>query len=203
MGNSPWIAFLDSDDFWQPTKCQEFIDASLTHQSISFFHCEEEWLKNNKIIDLPKKFNKNSNSNTQEFFERSLQHTVISTSTVMLSRVLFNQINGFDERLKICEDYDLWNKILLKQQIHFINKKLVNKFGGHSDQLSTQDPCLDLYRVKSLANLLSLLSPESAQGKIVLNSFKQKSSRLLDTLQKHQRLEDLEDVRKLMSRFLF
>ena len=201
LGNSPWLAFLDSDDVWHPTKCQEFIEASLSHPTISFFHCEEEWIKNEKPLELPKKFNKDSRG--QDFFERSLQYTIISTSTVMLSRSLFNQLNGFDEKLKICEDYDLWNNVLLKQPISFINKKLVTKFGGHADQLSNQDPCLDLYRVKSLANILSELSPEATQWNLVFNTFQTKSSRLLDTLKKHERLEDLEDVRQLMSRFVF
>ena len=203
LGHSEWIAFLDSDDFWHPQKCQDFIDASIVHPGYSFFHCDEVWIKNLIPKALPKKFNKNSNLDPQDFFLRSLNHTIISTSTVMLRRSLFNQFNGFCTDLRICEDYDLWNKILFNQPIHFIDKTLVTKFGGASDQLSSLDPCLDLYRVKSLAQLLNIIPKHSIHFEKIKQTFEQKYNRLLYTLNKYQRLNDLEDINHLMSQFLF
>ncbi len=202
QGDSPWIAFLDSDDFWYPTKCQEFVEKINLDPAFSFIHCDEEWIKNETSVPIPSKFCKNSEIDPLSFFEKSLHYTLISTSTVMLKRGLFEELGGFQTQLKICEDYDLWNKILLSQKIYFLEKTLVKKYGGHTDQLSMTDPCLDFYRVKSLAMLLEMPKLSNHVKEIIEDVFKQKTSRLLETLKKHQRSEDLQEIVQLRNRLL-
>ena len=42
----------------------------------------------------------------------------------------------FNERLKVCEDYELWLKITSKIPISLVSEPCVIKYGGHPDQLS-------------------------------------------------------------------
>ncbi len=56
----------------------------------------------------------------------------------------------FDETLKVCEDYDLWLRILRKYEIKLIDKELITKQAGHENQLSFTTPLIDTYRIKAL-----------------------------------------------------
>jgi GT2 family glycosyltransferase len=72
----------------------------------------------------------------------------------MLTRELFNQVGGFDERFPVCEDYDLWLRIAKNHPVPLIADPLVIKRGGHADQLSRSIWGLDRYRVMALQKLL-------------------------------------------------
>ena len=67
---------------------------------------------------------------------------------------LFDKVGLFDERLPICEDYDLWLRVALKFPVHLIDEPLVTKYGGHEDQLSHSDWGIDRYRVTALEKVL-------------------------------------------------
>jgi hypothetical protein len=87
-------------------------------------------------------------------FEPSLALCLISPSAVMLQRTLIEEAGIFDEAFPACEDYDLWLRIAWKYPVHLIDKPLIVKRGGHSDQLSRL-PELDKYRIHALVKILS------------------------------------------------
>ena len=60
----------------------------------------------------------------------------------------------FNERLKVCEDYELWLKITSKIPISLVKEPCVIKYGGHADQLSKKFWGMDRFRVKALEKLL-------------------------------------------------
>jgi hypothetical protein len=85
----------------------------------------------------------------------------------MMTRELFNGIDGFDERLPVCEDYDLWLRIAAKYCVPLIPCALTVKRGGHGDQLSHSVWGMDRYRVAALQKLLRTdLSGEKRQWAI-------------------------------------
>ena len=54
----------------------------------------------------------------------------------------------------MCEDFDLWLRILTKYPIGFVEDECIIKYGGHEDQLSTKYKAMDHYRVKTFQKLL-------------------------------------------------
>ena len=72
----------------------------------------------------------------------------------LIHRTLLTKLGGFDESFPVCEDYDLWIRLLASYDIGFLAEELVIKFGGHADQLSTQTWGMDRFRIRSLENLL-------------------------------------------------
>ena len=60
---------------------------------------------------------------------------------------------GFDERLPVCEDYDLWLRITARHPVFFLPEPLIIKYGGHSDQLSRSRWGMDRFRVRSMINI--------------------------------------------------
>jgi len=147
---APWIAFLDSDDYWLNEKLSvqiEFID-----QNPNTVACqtEEIWIKNGRRVN-PKKRHKKPSGN---IFAQSLKLCLVSPSSVIIKRSLFEDVGLFDETLPAAEDFDLWLRISCRHPIYLIDKGLVVKEGGHEDQLSRKFSGMDRFRIKAIAKLI-------------------------------------------------
>ena len=68
----------------------------------------------------------------------------------MIHRSLFDWHGLFDESLPVCEDYDLWLRLLRYVPIGLVNAVTMTKYGGHDDQLSMAMPAMDNYRLVAL-----------------------------------------------------
>ena len=155
------IAFLDSDDYFLPGKleCQAaFFDA---HPEALICQTEEIWVRNGKRVNPKNRHKKPSG----DIFLPSLELCLVSPSAVMLRKELLEEMNGFDETLPACEDYDLWLRIGANYPVYLIDTPLIVKRGGHGDQLSSAHS-LDRYRIASLEKLLkgNLLPPDRAEA---------------------------------------
>lgn len=189
-GNSPWISFLDSDDEWFPEKLKTQCDYLLKNPDCIFLHSEEIWIRNGVRVN-PKQKHKKSNDN---IFVRSLDFCIISPSTVMIERSLFEKHRGFNESFTVCEDYDLWLKILLSEKIDFIPTPLIQKYGGHEDQLSTKFVAMDYWRIKSLVKLYQSSQCSLIQKEAIKDVLLKKSELLLKSYLKHNNLLQHEEI---------
>ena len=144
---SKWIAFLDSDDAWKPTKLEKQMEYSVFNQDkYRIIHTDENWYRNKKFLNQLKKHKKSGGN----IFKNSLQLCCISPSSVVLKKQIFDDYGLFDENLEVCEDYDMWIRITAKEEVGFLDSPLVFKYGGHSDQLSKKFWGMDRFRIKSL-----------------------------------------------------
>mgnify|MGYP001391844680 FL=1 len=144
---SKWIAFLDSDDAWKPTKLEKQMEYSVFNQDkYRIIHTDETWYRNKKFLNQLKKHKKSGGN----IFKNSLHLCCISPSSVVLKKQIFDDYGLFDENLEVCEDYDMWIRITAKEEVGFLDSPLVLKYGGHSDQLSKKFWGMDRFRIKSL-----------------------------------------------------
>ena len=79
----------------------------------------------------------------------------ISPSSVLIKKSIFDNVGYFDERLNVCEDYELWLRISNNYDIFFIDEPLITKYGGHDGQLSYSFESIEYYRIMALEYLLS------------------------------------------------
>lgn len=150
MASGDWLAFLDSDDRWMQEKIAHQIAFLQAHSDMHAVYTDEIWIRNGRRVNQGKRHRKAGGW----IFEMCIPLCIISPSSILLSRKLWQQSGGFDESLPACEDYDLWLRIAAKHPIGFIEMPLIEKNGGHSDQLSQQWG-LDRYRVAALEKILS------------------------------------------------
>jgi glycosyltransferase involved in cell wall biosynthesis len=193
---SPWISFLDSDDEWLPEKLMTQVNFIQNNPEVKFVHTQEQWIRNGVRVNPHKKHNKN----TPDIFLESLERCLISPSTVIMKRELFSQTGLFNEELPVCEDYDLWNKILARNNVHFIDVYLTKKYGGHNDQLSNQYFAMDYFRIKSLLELLKEEDILMDKKLLIKNCILKKGEILKKGYLKHQNFEksmELEILLKL------
>jgi len=147
---SQWIALLDSDDAWHPEKLQSQAIAISDNPKVKLIHTNEHWFRNGKRIQQKKHHQKFGGM----IFEKCLPLCIISPSSAVIRRDVFDNIGLFDESLKACEDYEFWLRFCVREPVVFVDQPLVQKYGGHDDQLSRRTTGLDRYRIKSLQTLL-------------------------------------------------
>jgi len=146
-----WIALLDSDDEWKKNKLEVQIKSLSVYDYYSVCHTNEIWIRNGIRVNQKKRHQKYGGN----IFDKCLDICRISPSSIIFQKNIINEVGWFDENLLICEDYDLWLRITANFKILFIDKPLIIKYGGHSDQLSKSVNGIEAYRIKSLENLLS------------------------------------------------
>lgn len=144
-----WLAFLDSDDAWLPKKLESQVAALAKAPDMRLCHTEEIWIRNGKRVNQMKKHQKSGGW----IFERCLELCCISPSSVMIKRELLDALGNFDESLPACEDYDLWLQICSREPVLYVSTPLINKYGGHDDQLSRLHPAMDRFRIKALEKI--------------------------------------------------
>ena len=164
--DSTWIAFLDSDDAWEPQKLEKQLFFSNNNtKKYRVIHTNEIWYKNNKFQNQLKKHEKSGG----DIFEKSLQLCCISPSSAFIKKEVFDDYGFFDESLEVCEDYDMWIRITSKEEVGFLDNPLVVKYGGHDDQLSKKYWGMDRFRIKSLEKNLKNNWFTADQKKSVFN----------------------------------
>jgi glycosyltransferase involved in cell wall biosynthesis len=150
LSGGKYIAFLDSDDLWQNMKLEFQVDFLANNPEFRICHSDEIWIRNGTRINQKDRHRKFSG----DIFEKCLPLCIISPSSILMERSVFDDLGGFDETLPVCEDYDLWLRMTLRYVVGFVRDPLVIKRGGHPDQLSKAYWGMDRFRIRSLAGLV-------------------------------------------------
>ncbi len=192
-----WIALLDSDDQWEKTKLEKQVALLQKQSGLLAVHTGEKWMRNGNEVIPPAYLDKSSKT----LWERSLKNCLICPSSVLLHRTLFDEIGWFDESLPACEDYDFWLRLLLHTELGLVEERLVDKHGGHPDQLSTTTWGMDRYRVQSLEKILTTGSlPENKQDALI-STLSEKLSILAKGAAKRGKMEQAKQYREVLQKY--
>ncbi len=154
-----WIAFLDSDDTWLPKKLENQARALQASLDYLICHTNEIWIRNGKQVNPMKKHEKFGG----HIFQKCLPLCIISPSSVIIHRRIFDRFGTFDETLPVCEDYDLWLRICAFFPVLFLREPQIMKYGGHRDQLSRKYWGMDRFRIIALEKIIN--NPDLATDK--------------------------------------
>jgi glycosyltransferase involved in cell wall biosynthesis len=141
-----WICFLDSDDCWREDKLEKQLAFHKLHSHILFSHTNEEWIRDARVIKQKKQHKKPSGF----CFEENLNFCKIAPSTVMIKKSIFEELGYFDESLEVCEDFDMWLRVLKMYEVGLVKEVVATKFAGHKNQLSFKHHSMNRYRILAL-----------------------------------------------------
>lgn len=187
-----WIAFLDSDDVWYDEKLEKQVKALEGNPDCLMCHTEEQWIYNGKPKIVPESYRKKGGW----IFEDCLPRCAIAPSAALIHRSIFEKVGWFDESLPVCEDYDLWLRITSRHPVLLVNEPLIEKHGGHGDQLSNQRE-MDRYRIQALAKLLGTKDLKEDYRALAHVQFQKKCIIYAEGLEKHGRAGEAIHYRTL------
>ncbi|MFG1485247.1 glycosyltransferase family A protein [Halobacteriovorax sp. RZ-1] len=187
-----YIAFLDSDDEWKEDKLEKQLSL-LDSSKHRLCHTGELWLRDGEVVKQKKAHQKVGG----DMFIRSLKNCVISPSSVLLERTLFEEMNGFNESFIVCEDYDLWLKITSLYEIAFLEEAFVIKHAGHDDQLSFKFFAMDYWRVKAMAWAKANRQLSQERVDVLTQLCLKKCQYLIKGYEKYENFENYDEVRAI------
>ena len=195
--SSDWIALLDSDDRWLPTKLEAQVALVEQRPDHRLCHTEEIWIRNGKRVNQMDKHRKSGG----HIYSQCLPLCVISPSSVLLHRTLFDEIGLFDETLPACEDYDLWLRICAREPVLFVDTPQIEKYGGHDDQLSRRHWGMDRFRIRALEKMLAngLLTHDQERETVAM--LLRKAAILEQGARKRGKLQRADHYRQLIQRY--
>ena len=191
------ISFLDSDDLWTPKKLSVQTEVMRKNPGMKVTYTDEIWIRRGNRVNPKIKHRKYSGW----IFEKCLPLCIISPSSVMLRREVFDDVGAFDENLPACEDYDLWLRIAARFPIFFIEEKLIIKRGGHEDQLSHRFMGNDRFRVKALEKIISDTVLDDRQKKLAIQELIKKSTILENGFRKRAKSEEADFYQELITKY--
>jgi GT2 family glycosyltransferase len=123
----------------------------------------------------------------------------------MIKKKVFEDHGFFDEKLKVCEDYDMWIRITAKEEVAYLSEPLVIKYGGHEDQLSKKYWGMDRFRIESLEKNINDNWFSKEQNKLAYETLIKKLNIVISGANKRSNKEVLEEysqkLRSWLSRF--
>jgi len=192
IAKGDWIALLDSDDEWLTKKLEKQVTSLKENPDLLFCHTNEIWIRNGVRINQSRKHQKYGG----HIFEKCLDICRISPSSALFKKSILDDLGGFDEKLPVCEDYDLWIRITAYYPVLFLDEPLINKFGGHDGQLSNVQAGIEQYRVQSLEKILTNVKLTPSQFKMTRNMLLNKMKIYLNGLKKRDRLRLSKNIEK-------
>ncbi len=99
-----WIAFLDSDDWWEPSKLAKQVEARRRMPAARVVYVDSRAvdLAKRPIARPPRRLYEG------EVTKPLFLHTFVHTPAVLAETRLLRDLRGFDPGLRVAEDYDLW-----------------------------------------------------------------------------------------------
>lgn len=191
-----WIAFLDSDDTWQPEKLKAQTTALAATPDLKICHADEIWIRNGRRVNPRRRHKKRGGW----IFQHCLPLCAISPSAAVLHREVFEAVGLFDEDLPACEDYDLWLRVTSRYETLYVDQPLVVKYGGHADQLSRTEPALDRYRIHALAAILEADHLANEDRRAAAQMLCEKVDVYSGGARKRGRLEEVAELERLRER---
>jgi glycosyltransferase involved in cell wall biosynthesis len=140
-----YLTFLDSDDVWMPNKLTEQV-SRVRHDP----HCRWSYTDAMSIddhgeeiaVDLSRTWKQPSGWILDQLISAD---AAIALPTVLAERNLVLDVGGFDESVRLCEDYDLWFQFASRSPVLFVPEMLtkVRRHSGNYSHYANQPGDMD------------------------------------------------------------
>lgn len=185
-----YVAFLDSDDVWDPEKLSIQMEFMRKHPEIKLV-CTDSC----EIDSSESREGKLKRDLMGSLFSLLYSNSFIRTSTVLMNKACFQEVGYFDERYQSAEDYDVWLRVARRYPIAYLSRPLV-RYRKHEGNVSHD-------KITLRRNALSVLEAHYDPKEISARTYRTRMSNLhLYFGRAYLRLGDTEMARRSFDRSL-
>lgn len=123
MARGEYIAFLDSDDRWLPTKLEKQRSSFQKNPKLGMVFTENSFFNNVGVIQ--ERMNKRKRLMSGDIVRNIFLNSYVATPTVMVRKSIFDKVGWFEEGLLIAEDDNMWMRIGMEYCVELIDEPLV------------------------------------------------------------------------------
>lgn len=151
-----YIAFLDDDDEWMPTKLEaQMAVIQGSKPEVGLVYVWMEYVREDRVLNARK-------PTLRGYILPDMldKQAITNSSTLLLKREVLNVVHGFDEELTRGDDGDFIRRIAKHFEVDFVPKVLCKVYVGHADRLSVPSRKNLLNGVKALDVRLKLFKED-------------------------------------------
>lgn len=116
-----YLAFLDADDWWEPTYLEQMVRLIEDYPDAGLYACNYVYYKPGKTriaLNIPTGYI----NYPRAYYESGAMP--VWTGATLIPRRVFAEMGGFPIGIKLGEDFLLWAKIALQYKVAFLNEAL-------------------------------------------------------------------------------
>lgn len=121
-----YVAFLDADDWWEPTFLEQMAQLIQKYNEAILFGCNYYYVKHGRCKVEPKGLTETFRAGYIDYISAySSQFCVLlNCSFVVVQKQAFLAVGGFKPNLRFSEDFDLWIRLALVGKVAYLNTPL-------------------------------------------------------------------------------
>ncbi len=136
VARGDWVAFLDSDDYWDDTHLQQLMESAGAESEPALVYCGK------KFVDVDGNVMADGYKQTRFpsgwiFADLLTANYISSASVVIVKRKTFIESGGFNPQMRNAEDYELWLRIASVAPVCGVPVYTVN-YRRHDSNLTLQ-----------------------------------------------------------------
>jgi glycosyltransferase involved in cell wall biosynthesis len=117
-----FVAFLDADDAWRPSKLEKQVATLVDHPGCRACYTAV-YLADERLSVLSEQRSENGVVQRDSLLVNGNLVTG-SASSVICERALLGEVDGFDEDLSLCADWDLWVRLSARTTFVYVDEPL-------------------------------------------------------------------------------
>lgn len=120
------IAFLDADDIWEPEKLEQQVAIFAEDPEIGMVHCAMREFDSATGETVAFRTKGLAGQVADDLLLMEEPAVNVSGSSVMVTRAAFDDVGGFDTRMKCGEDWDFCYRVARKYKVGFVSEPVLN-----------------------------------------------------------------------------
>jgi glycosyltransferase involved in cell wall biosynthesis len=134
-----YIAFVDDDDLWLPTKLERQVDILVNNPDFGLVHCyceviDEKGIKKNEIIGKPGR----SDIKHGNVSMRMMGNWTVMMPTPLIRKEVVDEVGFFNEQMPAAgEDTEFWARCSFETKFYYIDEVLA-QYRVHNNNISLE-----------------------------------------------------------------